>query len=95
MGAAQQLPFFIKRSRDQRAVRHSDKSVLNEPFSPILHKKFPKCVSIPGILLFVLQKSFHFKTASHLKKAESHVSQGKKRRNPLWIASFFNADWRG
>jgi len=29
---------------------------LNRSFSPILHKKFPKCVSIPGILLFVLKK---------------------------------------
>ena len=49
-----------------RAVRHSEKPVLNDPFSSILHKKFPKCVSIPGILLFVLKKSYHFKTASHL-----------------------------
>jgi len=32
-----------------RAVRRSDESVLNCPFPEILHKKFPKCVSIPGI----------------------------------------------
>ena len=49
-----------------RAARHSEESVLNGPFPSILHKKFPKCVSIPGILLFVLKKSFHFKTAKHL-----------------------------
>jgi hypothetical protein len=29
----------------------------------------PKCVSIPAILLFVNQKSYHFKTALHLKRA--------------------------
>jgi len=50
----------------RRAVRHSDKMVLNGPFSAELHKKFPKCVSIPGILLFVNRKSYHFKTALHL-----------------------------
>ena len=77
----------------QRAVRHRDNSVLNDPFSPILHKKFPKCVSIPGILLFVLKKSYHFKTALHLEKAEICINQGKKTRNPLWIVSLFNADW--
>jgi len=54
-------------------VRHGDKPVLNGSFSPILHKKFPKCVSIPGILLFALKKSFHFKTAQHLKGAAVRV----------------------
>jgi len=75
-------------------VRHSDESVLNGYFSAILHKKFPKCVSIPGILLFVLQKSYHFKTAQHLWIVEICARQGKKRRNPLWIASIFDDLWR-
>ena len=79
----------------QRAVHHSDESVLNGSFSPILHKKFPKCVSIPGILLFVLKKSYHFKTEKHLEKVEIRFNQGKKTRNPLWIVSLFNADWGG
>ena len=47
----------------QRPVHHSDKPVLNGSFFAIWHKKFPKCVSIPGILLFILQKDCHFKTA--------------------------------
>jgi hypothetical protein len=41
---------------------------LNGPFSPKLHKKSPKCVSIPGILLFVYTKNYHFKTALHLER---------------------------
>ena len=66
--------------------------VLKCPFSALLHKKSPKCVSIPGILLFVNQKSYHFKTAQHLKRVEIFVSQGKKRRNTLCISSIFNAE---
>ena len=81
--------------RRLRAARHGDKPVLNKPFSPILHKKFPKCVSIPGILLFVLKKSSYFKTASHRKKVEILARQGKKRRNTWCIASIFDAVWRG
>jgi len=69
---------------------------LNKPFSPILHKKFPKCVSIPGILLFVLKKSSYFKTASHRKKVEILVKQGKKAQEYFaCIASIFDAVWRG
>ena len=43
----------------------------------MLHKKFPKCVSIPEILLFILKKSSYFKTALHRKKAEILARQGK------------------
>ena len=52
-----------KQRHRRRAVRHSDKMVLNVHFSAQLHKKIPKCDSIPGFLLFVNLKSFHFKTA--------------------------------
>ncbi|MBR3978729.1 MAG: hypothetical protein IKJ94_03800 [Oscillospiraceae bacterium] len=67
---------------------------MNGPFSPKLHKKFPKCVSIPGILLFVYAENYHFKTALHLERQGICARQGKKRRNPWWIVSIFDAVWR-
>ena len=57
------------KSSCRRATLHKEVLVLNGPFSPILHKKSPKCDSIPEILLFALKKSSHFKTAQHLKTA--------------------------
>jgi len=45
----------IKQKKRCWVVRHSDEPGLNRLFSPILHKKFPKCVSIPGIFYFSLQ----------------------------------------
>jgi hypothetical protein len=76
-----------------RATLRSAASVLNGPFSPKLHKKFPKCVSIPGILLFVYTKNYHFKTALHLERLVLCARHGKKRRNPSWIASIFDTVW--
>jgi len=58
-----ETPEGAAQGHSPRAVRRSDESVLICPFPAILHKKFPKCVSIPGILLFVLPKSCYFKTA--------------------------------
>jgi len=49
---------------------------------------------MPEILLFVNQKSYHFKTAKHLKTVEISASQGKKRRNTWCISSIFNAEWQ-
>jgi hypothetical protein len=46
------------------------------------------------ILLFVNRKSYHFKTAQHLQRAGISARQVKKRRNPLWIASIFDAALR-
>jgi len=52
-------------------------------------------LSIPGILLFVLKKSYHGGTAQHLEKAEIRSNRGKKARNPWWIVRLFNEDWGG
>ena len=51
------------------AALRKEVSVLNGPFPPKLHKKIPKCVSIPGIFLFVYMKDYRYKTALHLKRA--------------------------
>ena len=40
----------------------------------MLHKKSPEYVSIPVILLFVNQKSYHFKTALQTKNDTGFIS---------------------
>ena len=57
---------FVNEKGCPRATLHRAALILNGPFPPKLHKKFPKCVSIPGTFMFVYPKNYHFKTALHL-----------------------------
>jgi len=66
----------MKKADGIRAVRRSDEAVLNCPFPAILHKKFPKCVSIPGILL---SKEYHL-LCRWCKKV---ILMRRKRKPPM------------
>ena len=60
--------------------------------APVLNGSFPlNHIKIPGTF-FREFDCLWTKTAKHLKRVKICAGQGKRRRNPLWIASTFDAD---
>jgi hypothetical protein len=57
---------------------------LNGPFSPKPHKKFPKCVSIPGIFLFVYPKKLPLQNCYAPEKA-GNLRQTRKKAQESFV----------